>query len=160
MNALINWMLENYHFALLIVSFICAAFNWSGESFCRYMLLLPIGVGGLFGFVLHAFAPEYTAQKIGWMESPFQFQVAAANLGLGAAGIVAFWRNWDFAFAVTLIAVSFLAGTAFVHIFEGLFGKDYTVANVGGNLFTDLLIPTLLTLVLCYWLQEKKRRQM
>lgn len=153
-------MLGNYHFALLILSLILAAFHWSGESFCRYMLLLPIGVGGLWGFLLHAFAPEYTAQKIGWAESPFQFQVAAANLGLGVAGLVAFWRSWDFAFAVTLMAVGLLMGTAFVHLFEGLFGKDYTVANVGGNLFTDLLIPTLLTLVLCYWYQEKNARQM
>ena len=155
MEAFIDLIFRDFHFVLLLLSLALAAFHWSGESFCRYMMLLPIGVGSLFGFFLHAFAPEYTAQKLGWVESPFQFQVAAANLGLGVAGIIAFWRSWDFAFAVTLMVVCLIFGTAFVHIFEGLFGGDYTTGNVGGNLYTDILIPTLLTLVLCYWYQEK-----
>lgn len=159
MDAILDLILRNFHFALLLISLALAAFHWSGESFCRYMLLLPIGVGSLCGFFLHAFEPEYIAHKLGWVESPFQFQVAAANLGLGVAGIVAFWKSWDFAFAVTLMAICLLMGTAFIHIFEGLFWRDYTIGNIGGNLYTDLLIPTLLTLTLCYWYQEEVARQ-
>lgn len=153
---MVDLILGNLHFALLILSLIFGAFNWSGEAFCRYMLLFPIGIGGLCVFILHAFAPEYAAARLGWAISPFQFQVAAADLGIGVAGIVGFWRSWDFALAVTLIVVGFFMGAAFVHIIEGLFARDYTIGNIGGNLYTDLLIPTLLTLVLCYWNQEKK----
>lgn len=147
----------NFHFVLLILALFLGIFRWSGESFCRSILLLPIGIGSLCGFVLHAFFPEYTAQKLGWAVSPFQYQVAAADLGLGIAGILAYRRSWDFAFAVTLMTTGLFAGTAFIHIIEGLFEKDYTSINIGGNLYTDLLIPVLLTLVLCYWCQEKKR---
>lgn len=152
-------ILANFHFVLLILALFLGAFKWTGESFCRYMLLLPVGIGGLYGFILHVFASDYTARKLGWTSSPFQYQVGAANLGLGLAGILAFWKSWEFALAVTVMTVGFVMGSGFLHIFEGLFDEDYKIGNIGVSLYTDLLMPALLTLVLCYWYQEKRRRE-
>jgi hypothetical protein len=53
---------------------------------------------------------------IGWADSPFQFEVAVANLGIGLVGVIGFWRSRDFALAATLMASCFLGGAAFGHI--------------------------------------------
>lgn len=61
-----------------------------GKIFTRYLLLLPVGIGGIWGFYFHAFYLEQSAEMIGWNTSPFQFEVAVTNLGLGIAGILDF----------------------------------------------------------------------
>ncbi len=148
------------HFSLLmlILAMALSATSWSGQVLCRYMLLFPVGVVGIFGFFLHAFAPVYAADRMGWQTSPFQFEVAAANLGVGIAGITAFWKNWDFALGVTLIAFFFIMGGAYSHLFEVLFSQDYNPANTGMIIYPDILISLILVLSLCFWKQEIRNR--
>lgn len=147
-------ILANFPLVLLIIALICAAFRWTGQALCRWILLLPVGVGGLWGFAFHAFMPEYAAQYIGWEPSPFQYEVAAANFGLGVIGIAGFWKSWDFALAATLMADSFLWGAALVHLIELLIERNYAPGNAGTILHTDILVPLLLSMGLCMWKQE------
>ena len=59
-----------------------------------------LGVGGVYGFVAHlAFGP-FLAEKIGWPNSPFQNEVAYANLTIGILGFSSVWyRRRDYLLA-------------------------------------------------------------
>lgn len=150
----LSWILGSFPLFLTALALILYLFSWTGEALTRYLLLLPIGLGGLWGFILHAFFPDFAASHIGWPSSPFQYEVAMANLGLGIAGIVGFRKSWDYALAVTLVVACFLGGTAYIHIVE-IFGmEDFAPGNVGTILYSDFLIPLLLAISLCYWKRE------
>jgi hypothetical protein len=51
------------------------------EIFYRWLAFLPAGATALYAFFMHAFSPALAASLIGWQNSPFQFEVAIANLG-------------------------------------------------------------------------------
>ena len=48
-----------------------------------WIVLLPIGVTGLWAGVFHVFFPAVSARYIGWEVSPFQFEVGMADLAIG-----------------------------------------------------------------------------
>ncbi len=122
-----------------------------GESLTRYTLLLPIGLAGIWGFYYHAFHPKMAAEFIGWADSPFQFEVAVANLGMGLVGVVGFWRSRDFAQAAAIMASCFLWGAASNHISEILAQGNYAPGNAGTILFSDILIPATLWIGYVLW---------
>lgn len=153
----IEFLVQHFPLLMLILAMTLSARSWSGEVLGRYLLLLPIGVVGIWDFFWHAFEPGYAAARVNWPTSPYQFEVAAANLGLGVAGITAFWKNWDFALAVTVMAFFFIEGAAYVHLLEVLFAEDYALANTGAIIYPDILIPIILVLALCYWKRETKQ---
>ena len=63
------------------------------EVLLLYLLLIFAGVGGVMGFLGHTFMVQEIALKIGWQPSPFQFEVAVANLAFGVLGILCLWQN-------------------------------------------------------------------
>ncbi len=152
----LQFIIDHFPLLMLILALALSAPSWSGQVLCRYLLLFPVGIVGIFGFFLHAFAPVYAAESIGWQASPFQFEVAAANLGIGTAGITAFKKNWDFALGVSLIAFFFIMGGAYSHLLEVLFAEDYRPANTGMIIYPDILTALLLVLSLCYWKRESE----
>lgn len=57
--------------------------------FLLYMIFFSIGLGGLYAFMGHAFLADEVAREIGWPTgSPFQFEVAIANLAFGILGVL------------------------------------------------------------------------
>lgn len=137
-------------FALLL-ALITRRNRWFGETLTHFLLLLPVGIGGLWGFYFHAFYPEFTAASIGWQTSPFQFEVAVANLGLGVAGVVGFWRSKDYAIGVALVVLCLLWGAAFGHIRQIIELGNYAPGNAGSILYTDILIPLILWISIFAW---------
>src|ERR1700743_2942780 len=68
----------------------------AADRFLAWILLLPIGVTGLWAAVFHIFFPVIAAADIGWQVSPFQFEVGMADLAIGATACLSFWRSLDF----------------------------------------------------------------
>lgn len=155
MGEIIKLILSNFPLVLVTLAFIFALVPRKdrsfGEVFARYILLLPVGIGGLWGFYFHAFYPEMSAEMIGWKTSPFQYEVAVANLGLGVAGVVGFWRSKDYAIGVALVVLCFLGGAAVGHIRQILDYANFAPGNAGTILFTDVMIPVLLWLGIWKW---------
>lgn len=150
----LDWIVGSFPLAMTALAVLLYFFSWTGEALTRYMLLLPVGLGGIWGFIFHAFLPQYTAHHIGWPDSPFQYEVAMANLGLGIAGIVGYRKSWEYALAVTIMVACFLGGVFYVHLVE-IFGmEDFSPGNVGSILYSNFLIPLLLAVSLCYWKRE------
>lgn len=126
------------------------------DRLLRYLLVFPVGLQGLWGFVGHVFFPAQQAAAIGWPDSPFQFEVGVANLGVGIAALYAACRGFEARLAVSLAAGTFLLGAGVVHIKDIVAAGNLAPGNAGPILFTDFLTPIAL-LVLLYLLRAAGR---
>jgi hypothetical protein len=80
----IRFVLQNLPALLLVVALMMATarrgHGSAAERFLSWILLLPIGVTGLWAGAFHVFFPATAAALIGWEVSPFQFEVGMADL--------------------------------------------------------------------------------
>ena len=155
-----NWIalfLSNLSFSLFILAIIVALVDWPiqrwrlgincYEVFFRWIVLLPLGIGSLYGFIMHAFFPVSTAALIGWGNSPFQFEVAMANLGIGLIAVIAFRASYGFRLATVIAGACWLWGDALGHIYQMIAHQNFEIGNAGSWLWMDLVIP--LALIFC-----------
>ena len=112
--------------------------------------LFAIGVAGagIASFLAHFFLADIVAESIGWEAgSPFQLEVAFANLALGMLGIVATGRRDGFREATVLAATIFAFGATLVHILDivatGNLAPGNTLQNVANLVRPALLIGFL-----------------
>ncbi len=161
---LIEFVLGNIPFLLwllaLVIGLVSAWIKRTSFSseVIRWTLLLPVGIGGIWGFIMHAFFAEMAARLIGWAPSPFQFEVAVSNLGLGLVGIVGFFQPRPFWTAALIYTAAFLWGAAWGHLREMIEYGNFSPGNAGLIFYSDLLIP--LTLLLAWLRQQAKPKKM
>jgi hypothetical protein len=90
----ILFVLQNLPALLLVGALVMAAARRghgpTAERFPSWILLLPIGVTGLWAGVFHVFLTATAAALIGWQVSHFQFEVGMADLAIGATACIAF----------------------------------------------------------------------
>ena len=124
-----------------------------------YLLLVQIGLTGLWAFVGHLFLSDHVARSIGWATgSPFQLEVGMANLAFGILGVLCvvfkdgFWLATGIGYAV------FLFGAAFVHFREMITAGNYAAYNAGPFLYlNDIAIPALILILLAVKWRLKSR---
>ena len=119
------------------------------DRLLRYLLVFPLGLLGLWAFVGHVFFPAQSAASIGWADSPFQFEVGVANLGLGLASLYAAFKGFEARLAASLAGAAFLMGAGIIHVTDIVTVGDLAPGNAGPILVTDFLTPVA-TLVLLY----------
>jgi Na+/melibiose symporter-like transporter len=128
------------------------------DRLLRYMLIFPVGVQGLWAFVCHVFIPEQAAASIGWEPSPFQFEVGVADLGIGLAGLYAAFQSFQARAAVAVMAACFLGGAAVGHMMDIALGDNLTPGNAGPILYTDILTPIAMLVLLLVSPRQKQAR--
>jgi hypothetical protein len=128
----------------------------AADRLLRYILIFPLGVQSLWAFLCHVFIPEQTAASIGWEPSPFQYEVGVANLGIGLASLYAAFQGFQARAAVAIMAAAFLGGAAIGHIRDIALGDNLTPGNAGPILYTDILTPIALLVLLLLLPQLKK----
>ena len=121
------------------------------EVFMLYVLAVGVAGSGIGGFFAHAFLADEVADSIGWPAgSPFQLEVAFANLALGILGILAMNRRDGFRDATVIAVTIFAVGATITHvtdIFEtGNLAAGNTVQNAGNLLRPAVLIWLLLAI--------------
>jgi hypothetical protein len=149
----IRFLLQNLPAVLLVVALVIAAATRRGglapERFLSWILLLPIGVTGLWAGAFHVFAPETAASLIGWQVSPFQFEVGMADFAIGITACIAFWRDLGFKAGAVCAASVFLLGDAIGHIREMVTAGNFAPGNAGVPFYMDIICPLLaITLLL------------
>ncbi len=119
----------------------------SDEIVYRWIALFPLGVTGIYAFVVHAFYPEIADASIGWGASPFEYEVAVADLALGLIAVLSFNASFGFRLATVIANVTFLLGCAFNHIYLMLMHGNFHIGNAGSWLWLDdLILPLILLL--------------
>jgi hypothetical protein len=126
------------------------------DRLLRYLFLFPLGIQGLWAFIGHVFFAEQAAASIGWANTPFQYEVGVANLGLGLASLYAAFRGFEARVAVAIAAAGFLIGAGVIHIFDIIGKGNLAPGNAGPILVTDFLTP-IAVLVLLFFASEKWR---
>ncbi len=140
-------MLALAAFFILIHKLIVRSKVPSDEIVYRWLALFPLGMTGIYTFVIHAFYPELADKAIGWSYSPFEYEVAVADLALGVIAILSFNASYGFRLATVIANVIFLLGCAVNHINLMIMQQNYNVGNAGSWLwFNDLILPLLLLL--------------
>jgi NTP pyrophosphatase (non-canonical NTP hydrolase) len=101
-----------------------------------------MGIYGLHGFVMHLVFPDFTAKLIGWPNSPFQYEVAYANLVFGVVGLVAWFRpHREFMRAAVIGFLVWFGCDGIGHVWSLFAQGDTAEFNAGSILYTDLLLP-------------------
>ncbi len=156
---LIKGFFVNFSIIFLIASIVIAILktpSWreSGgstavyEGFYRWITLLAAGVVAIYAFILHMFFPNLAAASIGWQNSPFQYEVAIANLGFGVLCILAFKASRGFRVASVTGISLWLWGDAAGHIRQMISSNNFSSGNAGPWFWSDILVPLLLIIFL------------
>ncbi len=131
------------------------------EIFLLYLLVVQVGAASIWSFIGHTFMADYIAEYIGWLPgSPFQFEVAVANLSYGVLGILCAKYRGNF-WAATIIAFSiFYLGAAYGHIVDIIQNANFAPGNAGAPLYLDIALPAvLLSLFAAYKITDQPTKQ-
>jgi len=120
------------------------------ELLLLYLLAVNVGIGGILAWYGHTFMADEIARKIGWQPgSPFQFEVAVADLSWGVCGVLCIWLRHNFWTATGIGSSVFFLGCAFGHIRQILQEGNMAVYNAGPVLWIgDLGVPVAILLLL------------
>jgi hypothetical protein len=119
------------------------------EVLLLYLLVIFAGLGGLMGFLGHIFKGQEIALKIGWQPSPFQMEVAVANLAFGILGIMCIWQRRGFRTATGVGVAVFLLGCAYAHLKDMIAHGNFSPYNAGAVLWiNDIGVPIAILIVL------------
>lgn len=148
--------LENFSLSLFVVAvfiivvqkMIVGRRQSNSEIVFKWIALLPLGLTGIYTFIMHAFFPEITATNIGWRDSPFQYEVAMADLAIGVLGVLSFQASFGFRLATVIGATIWLWGDAFGHMHQIIKFHNLARGNAGSWLWMDLIIPFILLISL------------
>ena len=129
------------------------------EIILLYLLVVFVGVGGLMAAYAHTFRAAETARYIGWPPgSPFQFEIAMANLAMGVLGLLCIWRREAFWLATGLASATFGFGVAYGHVVQMMRHGNYAPGNVGPVLWlSDTTVP--LAILILLWLRHRLARR-
>lgn len=122
------------------------------------VLFYCFGIGMVYVWYFHAFLADFTAPTIGWQPSPFEWELAWAELGMGAVALLSLWRGYDMRLAATLVPAIFLFGAAAQHIHLMITVHNYAPGNAGPILwFGDIALP-IFTLFLAFLSRDAYER--
>ncbi len=128
------------------------------EIILVWFLSVFSGISSIMAFFGHTFAADKIAAYIGWLPgSPFQFEVAAANLAIGVLGISCIWLRGNFWIATVMAGAVFGFGAAFGHIRDIMINNNYAPGNAGAILYLDIGGPILLIVLLTIFKILEKR---
>ena len=143
----VGFLLRNLPAVLFVIALVVAAIrrghDSAAERFLSWMLLLPIGLTGIWAGTFHVFFPAIAAKLIGWDVSPFQFEVGMADLAIGITACVAFWQNLGFKAAAVCAASIFLLGDAAGHVHQMVAAGNFAPGNAGVPFYMDVIGPVL-----------------
>jgi uncharacterized membrane protein len=152
----IRFVLSNLPAILLPLALIIAAIRRDRRSaahrFLAWILLLPIGITGIWAALFHIFLPHMAAADIGRQVSPFQYEVGVAGLAFGVTACAAFWASLPFKAAAVLVSSIALLGDAVGHVRQMLVAGNFAPGNAGVPFWTDVIVPALaIVLLLAAW---------
>lgn len=162
----INWMewgFANFGLVMFILAAIFMLFHRiaisrisEAEIIYRWMALFALGFTGIYTFFMHVFFSAFTANQIGWQPSPFQFEVAMADLAIGVVGILSFNASFGFRLATVIAATIFLWGAAVGHLYQMIRFQNFAIGNAGSWFWMDIVVP--LVLIVCLIKMKRARK--
>ena len=144
----IAFLIRNLPMVLLALALLLGAAGLprqldAASRYLAWVLLLPMGVNGLWAGIAHVFFPHVAAAHIGWEVSPFQYEVGMADFAVGITACLAFRSTWEFRAAAVCAASIFLLGDAIGHVHQMLAAGNFAPGNAGAPFYLDIIAPLL-----------------
>ncbi|WP_212761328.1 DUF6790 family protein [Nocardia uniformis] len=117
------------------------------ETWQRWWAVVALGCGSLWMTIAFLTVPDVMATAIGFAGTPFQFEIAFANLGLAVMGFRAVSATARERITIGLGAGMFLWGALIGHIYQWFANGDHAPGNTGGVLVCDLLFPAVMIIL-------------
>jgi hypothetical protein len=114
------------------------------ETWQRWWAIAALGCGGLWMTISFVAIPDVMATAIGFERTPFEFEIAFANLGLAVMGFRAASASARERITIGLGAGMFLWGATLGHLYQFFANGDHAPGNTGGVLVYDVLIPAVM----------------
>lgn len=154
----IRTTLANLPVFLCIAAIVCAAMrnheqHWT-RRYLSWILLLAVGVDGLWAGLFHVFFPAIASAQIGWQPSPYEFEIGVADTALGLVAVLAFWRSLSFQSAVAIYAIIFYIGVSYGHFVQAFRHDDYAADNFG--ILLALTVARAIALSILLWVAWKR----
>jgi hypothetical protein len=116
----------------------------SSEIWQRWWAVAALGCGSLWMTISFLAVPDTMATAIGFARTPFETEIAFANLGLAVLGFRAASASSRERLTIGLGAGMFLWGAVIGHLHQWFAHGDHSPGNTGGVLVYDLLIPAVM----------------
>jgi hypothetical protein len=126
------------------------------ELLFLYQLVFSVGSTSFLAFIGLTIMPEYIADYTGWPFCPFEQQLANVNLAFGVLGTLCIWLRGNFWIATSLGFSIWIFCDGIAHIVDMLVHNNYAPGNVGIPLYTDILVPVILIILLILHLRADK----
>lgn len=113
------------------------------EALVLWWLVIALGASSLLTGIVHIADATGTASRIGFTQGDggFHFEVAMANLAIGAICVLGFWFRDRLWLAGYLAASIFLLGAGYGHIYQLVQYDNHSPDNSGVILYTDFIVP-------------------
>jgi hypothetical protein len=111
------------------------------EILLKYSLFLNIGCSLVFSFIGESFYSAEMAECAGWAWSPFIYELAFSQLGLGVMGLLCALYSYEFWIATIIGSSIWLWGAAITHATDAIVHNNYAVGNMGFVFYWDLIMP-------------------
>ncbi|SEQ41809.1 hypothetical protein SAMN05428969_3006 [Devosia sp. YR412] len=116
--------------AVVIPMFVKRGTPWP-DRYLGWVLLLAVGLDGIWAGLFHVFFPALASAQIGWQPSPYEFEVGVADISYGVVAVLAFWRSLAFKTAIGLFAVLYYSGVSVGHFVQAYANGDTSPDNFG-----------------------------
>lgn len=128
------------------------------EVLLLYQIVFSLGITSIVAFFGLTLMPEYIAAYTNWPSSPFEQQLANVNLAFGTLGILSIWFRGLF-WAATIIGFSvWIFGDGIHHFLLAVYERNLSDGNIGVPLWTDVIIPLVLLVLLYMYNPVKQNR--
>jgi len=117
------------------------------ETWQRWWAVSVVGCGSLWLVISFLAVPDVMATAIGFARTPFQFEIAFANLALAVMGFRAVSATARERVTIGLGAGMFLWGATIGHLYQWFANGDHAPGNTGGILAYDILMPAVMIIL-------------
>lgn len=113
-------------------------------------VIYMIGWAGIGAAVSHMFFGKKISRTIGFRADAYEFEVGAASLGTGVAGLLAANYGPEYWFAVILVSSIFRVVCGFGHIRSMIAERNFAINNTL-ILFVNFVVPAFLLFAYFTW---------
>jgi len=120
------------------------------ETYLLHALFIYVGLMGLLTAYAHVFRPLQTSASIGWLTSPYEYEVGMADLTVGVLGVLCLWIRGNFWLAAAIANAVWLWGDAIGHVRQIVINHNHAENNSGAFLVAEFLMPLLILALAAY----------
>jgi hypothetical protein len=119
-------------------------------TYLIYFFFIYVGLMGLLTAYAHVFRPAQTSASIGWLPSPYEYEVGMADLTVGVLGILCLWLRGNFWLATAIANAVWLLGDALGHIRQVILVNNHAANNSGIFLVAEIVTPLVILFLTLY----------